>query len=121
MQPMPTMPMPQQQKPMGYDMYRGLCMFNDMQMQQLQRQQQSTHALDSAGSSTLHQIPEEHHERTGGQTGLDLVVMHRRPPGDEDEDSDGYKDHYSESEEAAAYSAADALKNIVADRAFEEH
>ena len=51
-----------------------------------------------------------------------MVVMDRRPPGDEDEYSDGYKDHYSESEEAAAYSAADdALKNIVADRAVEEH
>jgi hypothetical protein len=50
-----------------------------------------------------------------------LVVMDRRPPGDEDEDGDGYRDHYSESSEAAAYSAADVAKNIVADRAFEEH
>ena len=85
-------------------------------------EQQSTHASDSTGSSIPHQIPEDHQERTGEQTGLALVVMDRRPPGDEDEDSDGYKDHYSESEEAAAYSAADdALKNIVADRAVEEH
>ena len=82
---------------------------------------QSTHASDSTGSSIPHQIPEEHHERTGGQTGHALVAMDRRPPGDEDEYSDGYKDHYSESEEAAAYSAADVAKNIVADRAFEEH
>ena len=117
MQPMPTMPTPQQKE---WDTFRGLYVYNKMRFQQLQ--QQSTHALDSAGSSTLHQIPEEHHERTGGQTGLALVVMDRRPPGDEDEDSDGYKDHYSESEEAAAYSAADdALKIIEADRAVEEH
>ena len=118
MQPMPTMP------ELGYEQrefYRGA--YDGMKMQvQMQKEQQSTHALDSAGSSTLHQIPEEHHERTGGQTGHALVAMDRRPPGDEDEYSDGYKDHYSESEEAAAYSAADdALKNIVADRAVEEH
>ena len=108
---MPTMP---------EQFYRDAYVGMKMQVQ-MHQQQQSTHALDSAGSSTLHQIPEEHHERTGGQTGLALVVMDRRPPGDEDEDSDGYKDHYSESEEAAAYSAADVLKNIVADRAVEEH
>ena len=98
MQPMPTMP------ELGYEQrefYRGAYIGMRMQVQ-MQQEQQSTHALDSAGSSTLHQIPEEHHERTGGQTGLDLVVMHRRPPGDEDEDSDGYRDDYSESEEATA-------------------
>ena len=117
MQPMPTMP------EQGYEQrefYRGAYIGMKMQVQ-MHQQLQSTHALDSAGSSTLHQIPEEHHERTGGQTGLALVAMDRRPPGDEDEDSDGYKDHYSESSEAAAYSAADVLKNIVADRAVEEH
>ena len=84
-------------------------------------EQQSTHASDSTGSSIPHQIPEDHQERTGEQTGLALVVMDRRPQGDEDEDGDGYRDHYSESSEAAAYSAADVVKNIVADRAFEEH
>ena len=118
MQPMPTMP------ELGYEQrefYRGAYAGMKMQVQ-MQQQQQSTHALDSAGSSTLHQIPEEHHERTGGQTGHALVAMDRRPPGDEDEYSDGYKDHYRESEEAAAYSDADdALKNNVADRAVEEH
>ena len=84
-------------------------------------EQQSTHASDSTGSSIPHQILEDHQERTGEQTGLALVVMDRRPPGDEDEDSDGYRDDYSESEEATAYSAGDMLKNIVADRAVEEH
>ena len=117
MQPMPTMP------EQGYEQrefYLGAYIGMKMQVQ-MQQEQQSTHALDSAGSSTLHQIPEEHHERTGGQTGLDSVVMHKRPPGDEDEDSDGYRVDYSESEEATAYSAGDMLKNIVADRAVEEH
>ena len=114
MQPMPTMP------EQGYEQrefYLGAYIGMKMQVQ-MQQEQQSTHALDSAGSSTLHQIPEEHHERTGGQTGHALVDMDRRPPGDEDEDSDGYR---GESSEAAAYSAADVVKNIVADRAFEEH
>ena len=118
MQPMPTMP------ELGYEQrefYRGAYAGMKMQVQ-MQQEQQSTHALDSAGSSTLHQIPEEHHERTGEQTGLALVVMDRRPPGDEDEDSDSYKDHYSESEEGPAYfDCYDALKNIVADRAVEDH
>ena len=115
MQPMPTEGTPQHKE---WTTSIGLHEYHKMMFQM---QDQSTHALDSAGSSTLHQIPEEHHERTGGQTGHALVDMDRRPPGDEDEYSDGYKDHYSESEEAAAYSAADALKNIVADRAVEEH
>ena len=113
---MPTERTPQQKE---WDTSLGLYEYNKMMFQQLQ--QQSTHALDSAGSSTLHQIPEEHHERTGGQTGLALRAMDRRPPGDEDEDSDGYRHDYSESEEATAYSAGDMLKNIVADRAVEEH
>ena len=82
-------------------------------------EQQSTHASDSTGSSIPHQIPEDHQERTGGRTGLALVRM--RPPGGEDVDSDGDRDDSSESEEATAYSAGDMLKNIVADRAFEEH
>ena len=69
MQPMLTMPGLEE---VEWHKSRGLCYYNDMQMQQLQRQQQSTHALDSTGSSTLHQIPEEHQERTGGQTGLAL-------------------------------------------------
>ena len=78
---------------------------------------------DSAGSSTLHQIPEEHHERTGGQTGHALVAMDSRPPGDEDAAATAKaRKRGGESEAAAAYSAADdVLKNIVADRAVEEH
>ena len=50
------------------------------QQGQVQQQQQSTHALYSTGSSTLHQAHEEHQERTGGQTGLALHNRFRRPP-----------------------------------------
>ena len=66
MQPMPTERTPQQQE---WDTSRGMHQYNKMMFQM---QHQSTHALDSTGSSTLHQIPEEHQERTGGQTGLAL-------------------------------------------------
>ena len=96
-------------------------------------QHQSTHALDSTGSSTLHQIPEEQQERTGGQTGLALGAMDRRPPRDKYEDKDGYIDHYSErvltpntfnedfNEGTPADFDNDSPKNIVAGRAVEEH
>ena len=117
MQPMPTEPTPQQKE---WTTTLGLHEYHKMMFQM---QHQSTPALDSAGSSTLHQIPEEHLERTGGQTGHALVAMDSRPPGDEDAAATAKaRKRGGESEEAAAYSAADdALKNIVADRAFEEH
>ena len=73
MQPMPTMPTPQQ---MGWDTYNGLCIYSDMKGLEIQQMLQSTHASDSTGSSIPHQIPEEQQERTGGQTGL---ALHNRP------------------------------------------
>ena len=88
MQPMPTMP------ELGYEQrefYRGAYVGMKMQVQ-MQQQQQSTHALDSAGSSTLHQIPEEHHERTGGQTGHALQNRPTRAFGGYNDDD--YIDEY---------------------------
>ena len=74
MQPMPTMP------ELGYEQrefYRGAYVGMKMQVQ-MQQQQQSTYALYSTGSPTLHQAHEQHQERTGGQTGLVLHNMYRR-------------------------------------------
>ena len=64
-------------------------------MQQLQRQQQSTHALDSTGSSTLHQIHEEQQERTGGQTGL--ALQNRPTRAFDGYNDDDYIDEYKPS------------------------
>ena len=71
--------MSQQPGSQGYEqqaMYRAL--YNNMKMQVWQ-QQQSTYALYSTGSPTLHQAHEQHQERTGEETGLNVQYTQRRP------------------------------------------
>ena len=83
MQPMRMMPMSQQPEPLGYEQQaycRGWYHNMKGQNEQMQQEQQSTHALYSTGSQALHQAHEQHQERTGEETELNVQYMHRREP-----------------------------------------
>ena len=98
----PMMHMMVQQWPQGFGqqpMYFPACNMTEMQMQQMPpypqyngQQQLPTYTWHMPASPAPHQAPEQHQERTGEQTGLNLELPPRRRDEDEDIREDEHED-----------------------------